>query len=190
MGRSALLCLLGLGLFVQVRAAEPRFTLVSPDLPPGKPIADPFTAKGFGCHGEDISPALLWTHPPEGTKSFAVTMFDPFTPPASGWWHWVVYDIPAGVTDLKRNAGSPTSSDLPAGAKQALPDGDAPEHRYYGACPDAGDPPHRYTITVYALNVEHLKLAATSTAANADYEIVTHAIAKARLVRPFTRPKR
>lgn len=181
--------LLALSLGADIPAAEPAFTLESPDLPAGKPIADPFTAHGYGCHGSDISPALLWAHAPAGTKSFAVTMFDPFTPPVSGWWHWLVYDIPAGVTELKRGAGAAKSPDLPRGAKQALPDGEAPEPRYYGACPDLGDAPHRYTITVYALKVENLKVSPHSTAANVDYEIESNAIAKVSIVRPFSRAK-
>jgi Raf kinase inhibitor-like YbhB/YbcL family protein len=182
--------LLALCFSADLGAAEPSFTLVSPDLPSGKPIADAFTANGYGCHGGDVSPALLWSHAPVGTKSFAVTMFDPFTPPVSGWWHWLVYDIPANVTELKRNAGTLKGAEMPMGAKQALPDGDSPQHRYYGACPDEGDPPHRYTITVYALKVEHLKVSTNSTAANVDYEIISNAIATATIVRPFSRSKK
>lgn len=71
-------------------AAEPMFTLVSPDLPAGKPIGERFTADAFGCHGPNESPELRWSNAPVGTKSFALTMFDPYHPPASGWWHWVV----------------------------------------------------------------------------------------------------
>ena len=116
-------------------------------------------------------------------------MFDPFRPPASGWWHWIIYDIPASSSALERGAGTPGSSGLPSGAKQGKPDGDAPEAHYYGPCPDAGDPPHHYTITVYALSVEHLDVPATSTAANIDYEISTKTLAKSTIVRLFSRPK-
>jgi Raf kinase inhibitor-like YbhB/YbcL family protein len=169
--------------------AEPSLTLSSPDLPPGKPIAEQFTANAFGCHGLNQSPALKWSNAPAGTKSFAVTMFDPYRPPASGWWHWLVYDIPASATQLAHAAGTPGSSGLPQGAQQGKPDGDAPEAHYYGPCPDAGDPPHHYTITVYALNVAHLEVPPTSTAANIDYEISTKTLAKSTIVRLFSRPK-
>jgi Raf kinase inhibitor-like YbhB/YbcL family protein len=179
-----------IGLCLNAWAKDPAFTLVSPDLPPGKPIAEQFMANAFGCHGPNESPALQWSNPPPGTKSFAVTMFDPFRPPVSGWWHWVVYDIPAGTTQLARKAGDPGSPAMPQGAKQAKPDGDAPEPHYYGPCPDEGDPAHHYTITVYALSVEHLNVPVTSTPANIDYEISTKTLAKARIVRLFSRPKK
>jgi Raf kinase inhibitor-like YbhB/YbcL family protein len=76
----------------------------------------------------------------------------------SGWRHWIVYDIPATATGLSRKADDPGSPGIPKGAKQVRPDGDVPEPHYYGPCPDEGDPPHRYTITVYALSVDHLNV--------------------------------
>jgi Raf kinase inhibitor-like YbhB/YbcL family protein len=171
-------------------AADAPFTLTSPDLPPGQPIPERHTANTYGCHGANESPQLQWSHAPAGTKSFAVTMFDPYQPPVSGWWHWVVYDLPATTTQLPRKAGDPGSPGMPQGAKQAPPDGEAPEPHYYGPCPEAGDPPHHYTITVYALSVEHLNVPATSTAANIDYEISTKTLAKSTLVRRYSRPKK
>jgi Raf kinase inhibitor-like YbhB/YbcL family protein len=181
---------LGLGAGANAGAAQPVFTLVSPDLPAGKKIREQFTANAFGCHGANESPALRWSHVPAGTKSFAVTMFDPYRPPASGWWHWVVYDIPASATQLPRKAGDPGSADMPQGAKQVRPDGDAPEPHYYGPCPDEGDPPHHYTITLYALSVDHLDVPATSTPANIDYEIYSKTLAKSTIVRLYSRPKK
>ncbi|HEY8052318.1 MAG TPA: YbhB/YbcL family Raf kinase inhibitor-like protein [Steroidobacteraceae bacterium] len=184
------LCLIVLGFCSGAWGAPPPFTLSSPDLPSGRPIAARFTADAFGCHGPNESPALLWSNAPAGTKSFAVMMFDPYRPPASGWWHWVVYDIPATTTQLPHGAGAAGGSPgMPPGARQGKPDGDAPEAHYYGPCPDEGDPPHHYTITVYALSVEHLGVAATSTAANIDYEIAGKTLAKASIVRLFSRPR-
>jgi len=171
-------------------AADAPFTLTSPDLPPGKPIPERHTANAFGCHGPNESPQLKWSHAPAGTKSFAVTMFDPHQPPVSGWWHWLVYDLPATSTQLPRKAGDPGSPEMPRGARQAPPDGAAPEPRYYGPCPGAGDPPHHYTITVYALSVEHLNVPATSTPANIAYEISTKTLARATLVRLYSRPQK
>lgn len=173
-----------------VTAGEPALTLTSPDLPEGQPFADRYVADTFGCHGGNESPALQWRDAPPGTKSFAVTMYDPHTPPVSGWWHWVVYDIPATVGALPRNAGGLGSTGMPIGAKQLRPDGEAPQAHYYGPCPDEGDAPHRYTITVYALSVDHLDIPPTSTPANLDYELLTKTLAKAAIVVPFTRPKR
>jgi Raf kinase inhibitor-like YbhB/YbcL family protein len=188
--RVAGVLLVALGFTGSALGAEPAFTLTSSDLPPGKPIPERFTANAFGCHGPNESPALKWTHAPAGTKSFAVTMFDPYKPPASGWWHWVVYDIPAATTELPRKAGDPGSSGMPQGAKQAPPDGEAPEPHYYGPCPDEGDPPHHYTITVYALSVDHLDVPPTSTPANIDYVISTKMLAKSTIVRLFSRSKK
>src|SRR5580693_1219106 len=190
MKRASAVCLSVFGLWSAAWSAEPAFTLSSPDLPPGKPIAEQFTANAFGCHGPNVSPALQWRNAPAGTKSFAVTMFDPYRPPASGWWHWVVYDIPASATQLPRKAGDPGSADMPQGAKQVRPDGDAPEPHYYGPCPDEGDPPHHYTITLYALSVDHLDVPATSTPANIDYEIYSKTLAKSTIVRLYSRPKK
>jgi hypothetical protein len=187
--KRATLAAVGMGMCAIAWSADPVFTLVSPDLPSGKPIAERFTANAFGCHGANESPTLQWSHAPAGTKSFAVTMFDPYRPPASGWWHWLVYDIPATVTGLPRKAGDLGSSGMPQGAAQAKPDGEAPEAHYYGPCPDPGDPAHRYTITVYALSVDHLNVPATSTAANIDYEISSKILAKATIVRLYSRPK-
>jgi Raf kinase inhibitor-like YbhB/YbcL family protein len=168
-------------------AADQPFRLTSPDLPTGKPFAERHIANAFGCHGGNESPTLKWEGAPAGTRSFAITMFDPYKPPASGWWHWIVYDLPATTTMLPRKAGAPGSPDMPSQAKQGLPDGDAPERHYYGPCPDIGDPPHGYTITVYALSVDHLDVPATATSAHIDYIIASKTLAKASIVHPFAR---
>jgi Raf kinase inhibitor-like YbhB/YbcL family protein len=180
--------LLALGSLSASVSAGDTLRLSSPDLPPGQPVAERHTANAFGCQGPNESPHLQWSGAPAGTRSFAVTMYDPYKPPVSGWWHWIVYDLPATTTQLARKAGDPGSPDLPPGAKQGLPDGDAPEHHYYGPCPDRGDPPHHYVITVYALSVEHLNVAPTSTAGNIDYEISQKTLAKASITRLYQRP--
>lgn len=187
--KRAVAAAVSLGLGVLASAAQPIFTLTSPDLPAGKPIGEQFTANVWGCHGANASPEPQWRHAPAGTKSFAILMFDPYRPPASGWWHWVVYDIPATSTHLPRSAGDPGSSSMPSGARTAKPDGEAPEAHYYGPCPDAGDPPHHYTFTIYALSVDHLDVPETSTPANIDAAIQAKMLGKATLVRLFSRPK-
>jgi Raf kinase inhibitor-like YbhB/YbcL family protein len=171
-----------------VAAAPPKFRVTSPDLPAGKPISEQYTANEFGCHGGNQSPALQWSGTPAGTKSLAVTMFDPYKPPASGWWHWIVYDLPAATTGLPPRAGSVGGAGLPTGAKQGVPDGDAPQPHYYGPCPDIGDPPHHYVITIYALSVAHVDVPATATAADVDYVIAGKAIGKASITRSYQRP--
>jgi Raf kinase inhibitor-like YbhB/YbcL family protein len=169
-------------------AGPPVFRLTSPDLPAGRPIQEQFVANEFGCHGGNQSPALQWSGAPSGTKSFAVTMFDPYKPPQSGWWHWLVYDLPATTATLPRQAGAAGGAGLPPGARQGLPDGDAPQPHYYGPCPDQGDPPHHYVITVYALSVDHLDLPPSATAADVEYTIAAKMLGKASIARPYQRP--
>ena len=183
------LCVASLTIAGSLAVADAPFSITSPDLPAGQPIAERFIANTWGCHGGNESPELKWSNPPAGTKSFAVTMFDPHSPPSSGWWHWLVYDIPASATGLPRKAGDAGDPALPKGAKQIRPDGETPEPHYYGPCPDEGDPPHQYTITVYALKVDHLTVPATSTPANVEAFMVYEALGKATIVHPFSRQK-
>ncbi len=103
---------------------------------------------GFGCAGGNESPHLSWTPGPDGTESYAVTCFDPDAPTGSGFWHWLVVNLPAGVTELVRGAGNPGGS-LPAGALQTRTDFGVPG--YGGPCPPEGDHPHRYLFTVHAV---------------------------------------
>ena len=166
---------------------HPSFQLTSSDLPPGRFFDERYVANDFGCHGGNQSPTLQWSGAPAGTKSFAVTMYDPYKPPVSGWWHWVFYDLPATTMGLARQAGVAGGAGLPPGAKQGLPDGDAPQPHYYGPCPDQGDPAHHYAITVYALSVDHLELPPTATAADVDYVIAGKTIGKASIIRPYQR---
>lgn len=175
-----------MSLFWTAQAAD-QFTLSSPDLPPGKPIAGDVIGHDFGCSGPGQSPALKWSGEPKGTKSFAITMFDTYRPPASGWWHWVVYNLPATTHELPKNAGTLDGAHLPAGAKQGHGDAEAPENRYYGPCPDVGDKPHHYIITVYALSVDHLEVQGTATAAYVDYTISGKTLAKASIDRTYAR---
>ncbi|MEX8495969.1 YbhB/YbcL family Raf kinase inhibitor-like protein, partial [Sphaerotilus sp.] len=97
------------------------FTLSSPDIAEGSTIANKFVLNGFGCKGENVSPALVWTNPPAGTKSYAVQVYDPDAPTGSGFWHWGVYDIPASVTSLVQGAGNSLAR-LPGGAHGGLTD--------------------------------------------------------------------
>jgi Raf kinase inhibitor-like YbhB/YbcL family protein len=130
------------------------FELSSPDIQPNGTIANKFVFKGFGCKGDNISPALMWKDPPAGTKSFAVNVYDPDAPTGSGWWHWVIFNIPATATGLVEGAGRPHSKAAPRGAIQSRTDFGKPG--YGGPCPPQGDPPHHYIFTVYALKLAKL----------------------------------
>jgi Raf kinase inhibitor-like YbhB/YbcL family protein len=154
------------------------FTLKSADL--GGQFTNEFVAGNFGCNGSNQSPQLSWANAPAGTKSFAITMYDADAPTGSGFWHWVVINIPAAVTELKHGAGDPNGHTAPAGSLQTINDTGAPG--YQGPCPGEGEAPHRYLITVYALNTEKLGTSTNSTAALSGYMLNKAALAKASLV--------
>ena len=140
------------------------FTLSSPDIAEGSTIANKFVLNGFGCKGENVSPALVWTNPPAGTKSYAVQVYDPDAPTGSGFWHWGVYNIPASVTSLAQGAGN-SAATLPAGANGGHSDfhdtgATGGNGNWGGPCPPVGDKPHRYVFTVFALGVDNLHAAA------------------------------
>ncbi len=170
-------------------AAAPAmaFELRSPDIMPGGGrIADTFVYNGFGCAGGNLSPALAWRDPPPGTKSFAVLVHDPDAPTGgAGFWHWVVYDIPAHVTGLPQGAGDGKGAGLPAGAKQVSTDFGTPG--YGGPCPPRGDKPHHYNFTIYALKVDKLALPPHATASVAGFIINANSLGKAGLTGTYGR---
>ena len=173
------------GLSLASAPASQQFTLFSPDVFPGKTIPLRYVFNGMGCAGENISPPLEWNGAPEGARSFAVTMYDPDAPTGSGWWHWVVYNIPAGTTSLPAGAGDATKGLLPPGAVQG--NTDFGTTGYGGPCPPVGDKPHHYHITVYALNVDKLDIPANATAAYVGFNLHSHTRAKAELVALYGR---
>jgi Raf kinase inhibitor-like YbhB/YbcL family protein len=134
-------------------AADP-FTLQSAEIKPGSIIAEAQVFRGFGCAGGNVSPSLSWKNAPAGTKSFAVTVYDPDAPTGSGWWHWVIFNIPAEVMSLPAGTGDPAIGHVPKGAVQSKTDFGKPG--YGGPCPPKGDKPHRYVFTVYALKVDRI----------------------------------
>jgi Raf kinase inhibitor-like YbhB/YbcL family protein len=154
----------------------PAFTLVSPDFADGDTL--PQWARSNG--GEDRSPTLHWEGAPSGTRSFALTMFDPDAPTSSGWWHWAVYNIPAKVTSLPPDAGNPEAGLLPPGAV-TVPN-ELGQRRYQGAAPPAGHGEHRYFFTVSALDVERLELAEDATPARLEFLVASHIVARAQLM--------
>jgi Raf kinase inhibitor-like YbhB/YbcL family protein len=139
------------------------FKLESPTIKPGGTLTDDQVFNGFGCTGKNVSPALKWSGAPAGTKSFALTLYDPDAPTGSGWWHWVVYNIPAGTSGLAAGAGTADGANLPAGTMQGRTDFGTPG--FGGACPPPGDKPHRYVFTVYALKTDKLEVPADASPA-------------------------
>ena len=158
-------------------AAASSLALQSADFAPGGAIALGCVYDRFGCRGGNASPGLVWNHPPAGTLSFAVLLFDPDA--RGGWWHWAVFDIPAGVTSLRAGAGDPTRHLLPTGAIQARNDWGA--MGYGGPCPPPG-PPHHYRLMIYALSVAKLGLGADASAAQVAAKVQASALAQAEIV--------
>jgi len=174
----ALTCAIG------AAAADGGFRLQSPTVAPDSMLSNDQVYSGFGCSGKNISPALTWKDAPRATKSFAVTVYDPDAPTGSGWWHWVVYNIPANVTELPAGAGN-AGGKLPAGALQGHTDFGT--SGFGGACPPAGDKPHRYIFTVYALKSEKISVPDEASAAMVGFMIHSNALAKASLTARYGR---
>jgi Raf kinase inhibitor-like YbhB/YbcL family protein len=158
-----------------------NFTLASDTLKGQISKAQEFN--GFGCNGQNISPQLHWSHPPKETKSFAITVYDPDAPTGSGWWHWLVVNIPAATQTIPADASAKHA--LPKGAVETMTDfGSA---GFGGACPPKGDKAHRYVFTVYALDVESLDVKAQSDSALVGFMIKSHTIQKASLISYYQR---
>ena len=170
--------LVALSILVGAGAAHAAgFTLSSPTIKPGSMLTEAQVFKGFGCEGKNTSPALKWSGAPSGTKSYAVTVYDPDAPTGSGWWHWVVYNIPASATELAEGAGGPDGKGLPAGAAQGRTDfGSA---GFGGACPPKGDKPHRYIFTVHALKTDKIEVPADASATLVGFMLNANRLAKA-----------
>ncbi|MGR3806730.1 YbhB/YbcL family Raf kinase inhibitor-like protein [Pasteurella testudinis] len=157
--------------------ANRTFQLASPQIQAESTLASYFEFNGFGCHGENQSPELHWKNAPQGTKSFAVSVYDPDAPTGSGFWHWYVVNIPQTVERLAPNAGAADNANLPQGAFQLRTD--YGYHGWGGVCPPTGDAAHRYIFTVHALNVEKLDVDQNTTTALAGFLVNAHTIGTA-----------
>ena len=163
--------------------AQNTFTLSSNELGGEATINEEFN--GFGCTGKNKSPQLSWKNAPEGTKSFAVTMYDPDAPTGSGWWHWLVFDIPSKTNELVAGAGDTTLNLAPEGAIQSITDYGA--NGYGGPCPPEGHGLHQYIITVHALKTDKLGLTAETNPAVVGYYLWNNTLAKASIVTYYQR---
>jgi Raf kinase inhibitor-like YbhB/YbcL family protein len=181
----ALSTLLTASLLLIASLPAAAFELRSADLATDAPIAAPQVANGFGCSGGNLSPALSWSEPPAGTRSLAVTLYDPDAPTGSGWWHWLVFNLPANTRSLPTGAGDASGAKLPAGAVQSRTDVGAPG--YFGPCPPVGDQPHRYIVTVHALKVDQLPLQPDSSGAMVGFFLNANSLGKATLTARYSR---
>lgn len=166
-------------------AAQGTFRLASPTLKRNGTIGMEHVFNGFGCTGKNVSPALSWSGAPAGTKSFAITVYDPDAPTGSGWWHWTVVNIPSTVTSLAAGAGSTAPAGLPKGAAQGRTDFGKPG--WGGPCPPAGDKPHHYIFTVWALKTDKLDLNGEASGAMVGFNLHGASLAKATFTARFGR---
>jgi Raf kinase inhibitor-like YbhB/YbcL family protein len=158
----------------------PSFTVSSSDVSDGAALRQEFV-----LDGGNLSPQLAWSGFPAATRSFTVTCFDPDAPTTSGWWHWLVVDIPVGVTELARGAGTADGSALPAGAFQVRTDfGTA---GYGGSAPPPGDHPHRYLFAVHAVDADTLGVGPDVSAAAVGFHLTFHTLARAVLAPVYSR---
>jgi hypothetical protein len=172
---------LGIGLIGAGAAHAAGMKLTSGEIKNGATIANAQVFKGFGCTGDNISPSLSWSGVPKGTKSLAITVYDPDAPTGSGWWHWVVFNIPPGTASLPKDAGDTSKNLMPQGAIQSRTDFGS--DGYGGPCPPKGDKPHHYHVTVFAVDVDKLPDAQgdSASAALVGYDLHFHTLGKASL---------
>jgi len=166
--------------------AATAFKVTSKAYAAGATMPHALSYNGYGCTGDNASPDLHWSGAPVGTRSFALAMWDPDAPHPGGWWHWVAFDIPASARGLSSSAGDPKKSLVPSGAVQAT--NDFKSTGYDGPCPPVGDKPHRYVLTLYALNLARVAHAGPATTGpELQSRIKGHVLASAVLIGRFGR---
>lgn len=155
-----------------------KLTVESKSFGNNQPIPKRYAFNGMGAGGDNVSPHLRWTGAPAGTKSFAVTIWDPDAPTTVGFWHWNVFNIPANVTEIEEGK-------VPQGATEGYTDFGMSQ--YGGPAPPPGHGPHHYHVRVYALDVDKLPLEKGSTAAVLMFMIRDHILAEGELVGIYER---
>lgn len=177
-----LLLLIAGAMLSPASAQSPTFRLWSDDLKTGT-FSNEQIYSGFGCTGSNVSPHLAWSGAPQGTKSFVVTMYDPDAPTGSGFWHWVIANIPASASMIGDNASR--SPRMPAGSIETRTDFGVPG--YSGPCPPAGDQPHRYIFTIHALSADRLDVNADMSGALVGFMAHPNRIASASFTARYGR---
>lgn len=162
--------------------AMAALTLTSPSVTNDQTFKNTQLFNQWGCTGKNESPALNWSNVPSGTKSFAITLYDPDAPTGSGWWHWLVINIDPAARSLASSAGNLNDPKLPKGARMITNDFGFPG--YGGACPPEGAKPHQYKLTLFALDTDKITIPEHASGALAGYYILQHVIEKAVLTAP------
>lgn len=174
----------GVGYMVRMET-KLRLNVTSSVMRNGERIPMSMVYFAMGCTGQNRSPDLRWSGAPEGTKSYALTLFDPDAPRREGWAHWIVYDIPARNTSLEEGAGSSSGHRHLHGARSGR--NDFGERRYDGPCPPPGDPPHHYHLTVYAIDCASLELPEGVAYARFNSAARSHVLAQGEIVGTYGR---
>jgi Raf kinase inhibitor-like YbhB/YbcL family protein len=161
------------------------FEISSPAVGNDDKIPEKYTANAFGCTGENISLPLIWKDVPADAKSLALTMYDPDAPTGSGFWHWLIVNMPPSTSELTEGAGVPGGDKLPSGAVQAR--GDAGVSGYFGPCPPEGDKPHRYIFTIFAVKTDKLDIGEDTSGAVVGFNLHFNTIDKASVTYTYGR---
>ena len=174
-----------LSLITAFPALAGTLSLSSQDIAEGELMNKKHEFNGFGCSGEDMSPQLTWSNVPKGTKSFAITAYDPDAPTGSGWWHWQLVNIPITVTEVPTNAGNTEENLAPLGSSHIQ--NDYGITGYGGACPPEGHGVHRYQFTIHALSVENLSLPENASGALTGYMINSNSLGSSTIESLYVR---
>lgn len=161
------------------------FKIIKSGIQDGVRLDEAYVLNGFGCEGANASPRIVWQGAPQGTKSLAITLYDPDAPTGSGWWHWVAFNIPAETTQIAYGAGDPAKDLMPKGTVQSRTDFGKPG--YGGACPPQGHGPHRYQLSIHALNTDKLALDENASAAMVGFFLGAHSLGKAQVTGIYNR---
>lgn len=172
-------CLALLSFSISTFSYSNSLSLTSNDIAQGEFMSKAHEFNGFGCSGDDLSPHLQWSNAPEGTKSFAITVYDPDAPTGSGWWHWQIVNIPKNISELATGAGTMGKNSVPQGSVHIS--NDYGVKGFGGACPPSGHGVHHYRFTIHALSVEKLELPEDASGALAGYMINANTIASSSI---------
>jgi Raf kinase inhibitor-like YbhB/YbcL family protein len=183
---SVLALSLSLGMVRDIEASPKSLKVSSASFSDGGTLTTKQVFNGFGCEGENLSPQVSWSGVAKEAKSLALTLYDPDAPTGSGWWHWTLVNLPTSLTSLTE--GASTAGNLPSGSIQGRTDyGTA---QFGGACPPVGDKPHRYVLTVYALDVEKIDVSSESSGALVGYYLNAHAVQRGVITGMYGREKK